>query len=77
MDIVYFMLPMALGMAGIGLMCFVWALRSGQFDDLEGPRWRVLYEDDRRPQAPVDVPERAGAAARGNGSIHSAGDSPP
>lgn len=49
MEVIYFLLPAAILMSSVGLAFFVWALRSGQFEDLEGPRWRVLYEDDSEP----------------------------
>ncbi len=41
--------------AGI-VAAFFWAIRSGQFDDLEGPAHRILLDDDDRPE-----PERAEA----------------
>jgi cbb3-type cytochrome oxidase maturation protein len=28
---------------------FFWAVRNGQFDDLESPAWRILMDDDRAP----------------------------
>lgn len=39
-----------IGAGGLGL--FLWALRSGQFDDLDGAAGRILFEDDGRPTAP-------------------------
>ena len=53
MEIVYVLLPMALLMSAAGLGFFTWAIKSGQFDDLEGPRWRVLYEDDQPVRRPA------------------------
>lgn len=32
-----------------GLFAFVWSLRNGQYDDLEGDAWRVLLDDDKPP----------------------------
>lgn len=46
MEIVFFLLPLALMLSGVGLGLFFWAVRDGQFDDLEGPRWRVLFDED-------------------------------
>lgn len=40
------LIPCALALGGLGLAGFLWSLRSGQFDDLEGAGWRAL--DDRR-----------------------------
>lgn len=47
MNVLYFLLPLALllGLIGLGLM--IWAVKSGQFDDLEGPAQRILFEDDQ------------------------------
>lgn len=41
------LIPMALGLGVLGLGAFIWAMRSGQFEDLEGAAWRVL--EDREP----------------------------
>jgi len=45
-----FLLPVALGMGLFGLAAFFWALRRGQFEDLDGAAARILIEDD----APVE-----------------------
>ena len=42
-------LPMALGLGLIGLFAFLWALRSGQYSDVEGAALRVLSDDDIEP----------------------------
>jgi cbb3-type cytochrome oxidase maturation protein len=39
------LVPAALALGGLGLAAFLWALRSGQFDDLEGAAYRVLEDD--------------------------------
>ncbi|MBW8783068.1 MAG: cbb3-type cytochrome oxidase assembly protein CcoS [Novosphingobium sp.] len=40
------LLPIALVMGLCGLGCFFWALKRGQFDDLEGAANRILIDDD-------------------------------
>jgi cbb3-type cytochrome oxidase maturation protein len=40
------LIPIALGLGALGLGAFVWSLRSGQYDDLDGAAERILYEDD-------------------------------
>lgn len=40
------LIPVALGLGLLGLAAFVWSLKSGQYDDLEGAAHRIL-EDDR------------------------------
>ena len=46
MDILFVVLPAALLLALIGVLAFVWAVRSGQLDDLETPAMRILEDDD-------------------------------
>ncbi len=71
MDFVYVLLPLALLLGFIGLMAFMWTLKSGQYDDLEGAAWRAIMDDDQElnpnfhqppkdensPQDPVDKDE--------------------
>lgn len=45
------LIPVALALGGIGLAAFLWSLRSGQFDDLDGAAVRILRDDDE-PRAP-------------------------
>ncbi len=53
MRILYLLIPMALGVMGVALWAFLWAVRTGQFDDLDGPAHRILMDDDdpRIPQS--------------------------
>ncbi|BBK35022.1 hypothetical protein STAQ_01000 [Allostella sp. ATCC 35155] len=44
-----FLVPVALGLGAAGLAAFLWALRSGQFDDLDGEGARILFDEDRTP----------------------------
>ncbi|MGI9426468.1 MAG: cbb3-type cytochrome oxidase assembly protein CcoS [Hyphomicrobiaceae bacterium] len=41
------LIPAALALGLLGLVAFLWALRSGQFEDLDGAAWRAL--DDKSP----------------------------
>ena len=41
-----YLIPAALFLGGIGLVAFIWSLKSGQYDDLEGAAWRILQDDD-------------------------------
>lgn len=45
-----YLIPVALFMGGIGLAAFIWSLRSGQYEDLEGAAYRILQDDDRPKQ---------------------------
>lgn len=40
------LIPAALSLGLLGLVAFLWALRSGQFDDLDGAAQRILFDDD-------------------------------
>jgi len=46
MDIIYLLLPVALIIVIIIIAIFLWAVKSDQFDDLEGPAHRILMDDD-------------------------------
>lgn len=46
MEVIYLMIPMALILVGIIVWIFFWSVRSGQFDDLEGPAHEILMDDD-------------------------------
>lgn len=40
------LIPAALFLGLLGLAAFLWSLRSGQFDDLDGAAWRAIDDDD-------------------------------
>ena len=46
MNVLVYLIPMAVGLGLIGLFGFLWALRSGQYSDVEGAALRVLSDDD-------------------------------
>ena len=41
-----FLIPIALALGGIGLAAFMWSLRNGQYEDLDGAAERVLLDDE-------------------------------
>lgn len=47
MDILYLLVPLAMLLVAVMVAIFFWAVRSGQFDDLEGPAHRIIMDDDR------------------------------
>ncbi len=62
MDILYLLIPLAIVIMIIAVAAFMWAVKSGQYEDLEGPAHRILMDDDdpripgRQPQdAPDDL----------------------
>ncbi len=46
MTILLYLIPMALFLGGLGLAGFLWCMRSGQFDDLDGAAQRILFDDE-------------------------------
>tara|TARA_R110002073_G_scaffold248766_1_gene411606 strand:- start:1093 stop:1302 length:210 start_codon:yes stop_codon:yes gene_type:complete len=67
MEVLVYLIPIALGMGAIGLGAFLWTLKSGQYDDLDGAAQRILMEDDDRP---LPDPERAQSEADGPDDVH-------
>jgi cbb3-type cytochrome oxidase maturation protein len=58
MDIIYLLLPIVLVIAAVMVVFFFWAVKSDQFDDLEGPAHRILMDDDKPPaKKETDDPE--------------------
>jgi cbb3-type cytochrome oxidase maturation protein len=51
------LVPAALLLGALGLVAFLWALRSGQFEDLEGAAYRALEDDPL--EAPDEAPDKA------------------
>ncbi len=48
------LVPSALALGALGLVAFLWALRSGQFEDLEGASYRALEDDPPDDQRPAE-----------------------
>ena len=45
MNYLILLVPIALGMGAVGLIAFLWSLKAGQYDDLDGAAERVLHAD--------------------------------
>ncbi len=54
MDILLYLIPIALLLGGGALAAFLWSLKSGQFEDMEGAANRILFDDD---DTPLDPPQ--------------------
>ncbi len=72
MEILYLLVPLAVLLAGVIVWAFLWSIRSGQFDDLEGPAHRILMDEDEPPRrnpgpppGPKKPPRRHGKNGRG------------
>lgn len=44
-----FLIPVALGLGILGLAGFLWSLKNGQYEDLDGAANRILIDDDTKP----------------------------
>ena len=49
MTILLYLVPAALGLGLLALAAFMWSLKSGQFEDLDGAAWRAIADDDAPP----------------------------
>lgn len=49
MSIIYVMIPLAIVLVCVAVWALVWAIRSGQFDDLESHGWMPVLDDDESP----------------------------
>ena len=56
MEVLVFLVPLALTLGLLGLMGFLWSLKNGQYDDLEGAGWRAIADDEPASRSPA--PER-------------------
>ena len=60
MNVLVFLIPVALGAGLLGLAAFLWSVRSGQYDDLDGDAMRILLDDED------DIPGSALTRVNGN-----------
>jgi cbb3-type cytochrome oxidase maturation protein len=54
MEVLIYLVPLVLGLGLLGLGAFLWSLRAGQYDDLEGAAWRAIMDD----ASPADHEQR-------------------
>jgi cbb3-type cytochrome oxidase maturation protein len=57
MESLYLLIPLSVVLVFLIAVVFWWSLRSGQFDDLEGPGYRVLMDDDKLVDTPGEATE--------------------
>jgi cbb3-type cytochrome oxidase maturation protein len=49
MSILVYLIPISIVLGAVGLGAFLWSLRSGQYQDLDGAAERVLFDDEDAP----------------------------
>jgi cbb3-type cytochrome oxidase maturation protein len=53
METLYLLIPISVVLVFLIGIAFWWSLRNGQFDDMEGPAYRILMDDDKAQPAPL------------------------
>ena len=64
MSQVIVLIPIALFLGLLGLVAFVWSIKTGQYDDLQGAAERILDDEDDRPAGFREEPERVASRRR-------------
>ncbi len=59
MNVLYLLIPLGIVLLALSVWAFFWAVRAGQFDDLDSPSVQILLDDDRAP--PPAPPRRPDA----------------
>ena len=57
MEVLIYLVPLALLLGLLGLAAFLWTLNSNQYDDLDGAAWRAISDDEIGPGRPARSPE--------------------
>ncbi len=65
MESLYLLIPLSVLLVFVIAVVFWWSLRDGQYDDLEGPAYRLLLDDRDELPSPGKVPAGGAAAGRG------------
>ncbi|MCT4655948.1 MAG: cbb3-type cytochrome oxidase assembly protein CcoS [Cohaesibacter sp.] len=56
------LIPVAIGLGLLGLVAFLWSLKSNQYEDVQGAAYRVLLDDDLSPQEQAKINANDSAA---------------
>ncbi len=58
MEVLVILVPLALGLGLAGLLAFLWPLKSGQYEDLDGAAWRAIADDEPPQETQSSVTTR-------------------
>ncbi len=61
MNVLFFLIPIALGLGALGLIAFLWSLKSNQYEDLQGAAYRILDDSDLEPEEQARIRSAKGA----------------
>ncbi len=64
MSILYLLIPLSLTLLGLAVWAFFWAVKHDQFEDLEGPAHRILFDEDENDLPPEERQRRREARER-------------
>lgn len=59
MKILFLLIPLALVVLAVAITALIWAIKNGQYDDMEGPAHRILMDDDD-PRIPRQSQDKDG-----------------
>jgi cbb3-type cytochrome oxidase maturation protein len=65
MSMLYVLIPLAVVLLAFAVWALVWAIRTGQFDDLESHAWSVVLDDDQKPPGDPEDEENKGSGEEG------------
>ncbi|MBB3184352.1 cbb3-type cytochrome oxidase maturation protein [Halomonas fontilapidosi] len=58
MSILYLLIPLSLILLGLAVWAFFWAVKHDQFEDLEGPAYRILFDEDDNDRPKDERPQQ-------------------
>ncbi|MDR5894123.1 MULTISPECIES: cbb3-type cytochrome oxidase assembly protein CcoS [Halomonas] len=74
MSILYLLIPLSLILLGLAVWAFFWAVKHDQFEDLEGPAHRILFDEDENDLPPEERQRRREARERASRERQDSGD---
>lgn len=54
MSMLYVLIPLAVVLLALAVWALLWAIKNGQFDDLESHGWSVVLDDDQKPPPGIE-----------------------
>ncbi len=54
----YLMIPLGILLTGIAIWIFIWALKGGQFEDLDSPGWSIIMDEEKILEEPLEEGEQ-------------------
>jgi cbb3-type cytochrome oxidase maturation protein len=62
MEVLIYLVPLAVTLGALGLAAFLWSLKNGQYDDLDGAAWRAIADDEPDESVSSEAPASASPA---------------